>query len=232
MARKKRQVLQKAARTLITNLNPKSPISEQYRTIRTNLQFASVDQELRTMLVTSSGPSEGKSMTASNVATVFAQQGKKVLLIDGDLRKPTMHYTFHVSNLTGLSSYLVGQNNLSEVVSKTKVENLSIMPCGPVPPNPAELLGSEAMSRLMEEAKETYDMVIFDTPPVLAVTDSQILANAVDGVLLVVRSKHTQQEASQKAKELLDNAHAKLLGVVLNGKSVKESQYYYYYGEK
>lgn len=232
MARKKRQVLQKAARTLITNLNPKSPISEQYRTIRTNLQFASVDQEIRTMLVTSSGPSEGKSMTASNVATVFAQQGKKVLLIDGDLRKPTMHYTFRVSNLSGLSNYLVGQNKLSDVVSQTEVENLSIMPCGPIPPNPAELLGSDAMSKLIEEAKETYDMVIFDTPPVLAVTDSQILANAVDGVLLVVRSKHTQQEASQKAKELLDNAHAKLLGVVLNGKSVKESQYYYYYGEK
>ncbi|GGD28546.1 CpsD/CapB family tyrosine-protein kinase [Pontibacillus salipaludis] len=232
MARKKRQVLQKAARTLITNLNPKSPISEQYRTIRTNLQFASVDQEMRTMLVTSSGPSEGKSMTASNVATVFAQQGKKVLLIDGDLRKPTMHYTFRVSNLVGLSSYLVGQKKLSDVASTTEVENLSIMPCGPIPPNPAELLGSDAMSKLIEEAKETYDIVIFDTPPVLAVTDSQILANAVDGVLLVVRSKHTQQEASQKAKELLDNAHAKLLGVVLNGKSVKESQYYYYYGEK
>ncbi|MCD5324118.1 MULTISPECIES: CpsD/CapB family tyrosine-protein kinase [Pontibacillus] len=230
MARKKNKNFIQKARTLITNSNPKSPISEQYRTIRTNLQFASVDKETRTILVTSAGPGEGKSMTAANVATVFAQQGKKVLLIDADLRKPTIHYTFRVSNLTGLSNYLVGQNKLSDIVFQSEVENLSVMPCGPIPPNPAEILGSNAMTNLIEEAKNNYDMVIFDTPPVLAVTDSQILANACDGVLLVVRSKQTQHEAAQKAKELLINAQAKLLGVVLNGKNIKKSNYYYYYG--
>ncbi|KGX90986.1 CpsD/CapB family tyrosine-protein kinase [Pontibacillus marinus] len=230
MARSKKKSLLNKARTLITNTNPKSPISEQYRTIRTNLQFASVDSELRTMLVTSAGPSEGKSMTASNVATVFAQQGKRVLLIDADLRKPTVHYTFRVDNMKGLSTYLVGQGSLSETVSESHIENLDILPSGPIPPNPAEILGSQAMSTLIQEAQQSYDLVIFDTPPVLAVTDSQILANACDGVLLVVRSKQTENEAAEKAKELLEKAQAKLLGVVLNGKEIKNSNYYYYYG--
>ncbi len=230
LARKgKKGVLQKA-RTLITNTNPKSAISEQYRTIRTNLQFASVDQELRSMLVTSAGPSEGKSMTASNIATVFAQQGKKVLLIDADLRKPTVHYTFRVDNTKGLSNYLIGKGRLTDAVSKSEVDNLDVMPSGPIPPNPSEILGSKSMEKLMNEANQLYDMVIFDTPPVLAVTDSQILSNAVDGVLLVVRSKQTETEAAQKAKELLEKAQAKLLGVVLNDKSIKQSNYYYYYG--
>ncbi|QHE53741.1 CpsD/CapB family tyrosine-protein kinase [Pontibacillus sp. HMF3514] len=229
MARRKKKLLNKA-RTLITNSNPKSPISEQYRTIRTNLQFASVDKELRTMLITSPGPSEGKSMTASNVATVFAQQGKKVLLIDADLRKPTVHYTFRADNTKGLSTYLVGRGGLSDSISESHIEHLDVMPSGPIPPNPAEILGSQAMNTLIREAQQHYDLVIFDTPPVLAVTDSQILANACDGVLLVVRSKQTENEAAEKAKELLEKAQAKLLGVVLNGKDIKKSNYYYYYG--
>ncbi|KGP74555.1 CpsD/CapB family tyrosine-protein kinase [Pontibacillus yanchengensis] len=228
MARKKNLLMK--ARTLITNFNPKSPISEQYRTIRTNLQFASVDRDLRTMIVTSPGPGEGKSMTAANIATVFAQQGKKVLLIDADLRKPTMHYTFRVDNSKGLSNYLVGSDALFETAAASGIENLHVMPCGPIPPNPAELLGSKAMNGLIEEAQQEYDLVIFDTPPVLAVTDSQILANMCDGALLVVRSKQTENDSAQKAKELLENAHAKILGVVLNGKQIKKSNYYYYYG--
>ncbi|OZU88247.1 capsular biosynthesis protein [Virgibacillus indicus] len=217
-------------RHLIAKLNPKSPITEQYRTVRTNLQFASVDEELTSMLVTSSGPGEGKSMTTANLAVVYAQQGKKVLLIDADLRKPTVHYTFRLDNLRGLSNVLVGENTLNETINRTDVENLDVISCGPIPPNPAELLASRKMNHLLKEAKMSYDIVIFDTPPVLAVTDAQILANIVDGSLLVIRSKHTEVEAATKAKEALEPAKAKLLGTVLNDREKKHSNYYYYYG--
>ncbi|PXW92017.1 capsular exopolysaccharide synthesis family protein [Streptohalobacillus salinus] len=217
-----------ASRHLITKMNPRSPISEQYRTIRTNLQFASVDGELKTMLVTSAGPAEGKSSTVANLALVFAQQEKKVLLVDADLRKPTVHYTFRIDNRIGLSSVLVGDMVLAEATTKSEESTLDILPSGPIPPNPSELLGSKAMQKLIHEASEYYDIVIFDTPPVLAVTDAQILANEVDGTLLVVRSKKTDKELAIKAKELLEPAKSKLLGAVLNDKEHSKGDYYYY----
>lgn len=231
MARKK-----KASRTntkmrqLITKLNPRSPISEQYRTVRTNLQFASVDKELESFLVTSSGPGEGKSVTAANMAIVHAQQGKKVLMIDADMRKPTVHYTFRLDNLQGLSTILVGETTLEDATSSTDVDNLDIIPCGPIPPNPSELLASKRMKRLLDEAYNLYDIVIFDTPPVLAVTDAQILANITDGSLLVIRSGLAEYNAVEKAKETLETAGGKLLGTVLNDRDKKASNYYYYYG--
>ncbi|MYL49363.1 polysaccharide biosynthesis tyrosine autokinase [Halobacillus litoralis] len=231
MARKKKQAVNTRARNIIANENPKSPIAEQFRTIRTNLQFTTVDEDLETMLVTSASPSEGKSITTANTATVFAQQGKKTLLIDADLRKPTVHYTFRVSNTSGLSNYLVGKQQVTELARQTDVENLDVITCGPIPPNPSELLGSRKMKQFIEEAKQTYDMIIFDTPPVLAVTDSQVLSNFVDGVLLVVRSKQTEKEAAVKAKETLEQAKANILGVVLNDQDLKSSNYYYYYGQ-
>jgi len=227
---KKKKNQQTSVRSVIANDNPKSPIAEQYRTIRTNLQFASVDKELETMIVTSPGPSEGKSLTTANVAVVFAQQGKKVLLVDADLRKPTVHYTFRADNTSGLSNYLVRNRSLKELAKESRVENLDLLPSGPIPPNPSELLGSTMMERLIEEAKEYYDMIIFDTPPVLAVTDSQVLSKFVDGALLVVRSKQTEQEAAGKAKEQLEQSRANILGVVLNDLEAKDSNYYYYYG--
>src|SRR5690625_4455450 len=231
MARRKRkQARQNQMRHLITQLNPRSPISEHYRTVRTNLEFSSVDKELKTMLVTSSGPGEGKSMTTANLAVVYAQQGKKVLLIDADLRKPTVHYTFRLDNLRGLSNILVGENTLQETAVASDVDNLDVISCGPIPPNPSELLASKKMQNLIEEAKKSYDLIIFDTPPVLAVTDAQILANIVDGSLLVIRSKQTEIEEATKAKEALLPAKAKLLGTVLNDREKKGSNYYYYYG--
>nr|WP_156112669.1 CpsD/CapB family tyrosine-protein kinase [Halobacillus sp. BBL2006] len=222
--------MQTRGRSLIANDNPKSPISEQFRTIRTNLQFTSIDKDLETMLVTSASPSEGKSITTANTAVVFAQQGKKVLLIDADLRKPTIHYTFRTDNTYGLSNYLVGNRSIFDLVRESEIENLDILPCGPIPPNPSELLGSRKMEKFIREAKQSYDMVIFDTPPVLAVTDSQVLSRFVDGVMLVVRSKQTEQEAAHKAKELLLKSKANILGAVLNDKDIKSSNYYYYYG--
>nr|WP_318539450.1 CpsD/CapB family tyrosine-protein kinase [Terribacillus saccharophilus] len=229
MAKRKKQ-FKTNVRSLITKFNPKSPISEQYRTIRTNIEFASVDQAMRSLLVTSSGPSEGKSSTTANLGVVFAQQGKKVLLIDGDLRKPTVHYTFKLDNRTGLSTVLVGEKTLEETVNDTDVPNLEILTCGPIPPNPSELLGSNAMKQLLHTAQETYDIIIFDTPPVLAVTDAQILANICQGSIIVARSEQTEYEAIQKAKDLLGAAHAKLLGIVLNDVPQKKSNTYYYYG--
>src|SRR5690625_1226665 len=138
--RKKNQT-KTTVRQLIAKLNPRSPVSEQYRTIRTNLQFASIDKELETMLVTSSGPGEGKSLTVANLAVVYAQQGKKVLLIDADVRKPTVHYTFRLDNLRGLSNILVQETGIEEVVSKSGVDNLDVISSGPIPPNPSEMLG-------------------------------------------------------------------------------------------
>ncbi|MFS0864586.1 CpsD/CapB family tyrosine-protein kinase [Fredinandcohnia sp. 179-A 10B2 NHS] len=229
MARKKFQI---QSRSIVAATNPKSPISEQYRTIRTNIQFSTVDEEVKTIMVTSAGPAEGKSTTTNNLAVVFAQQGKRVLLVDADLRKPTAHYSFRVENITGLTNVLTKQATLEKAVQKTEQEDLYILTSGPIPPNPAELLGSKAMVELLEKAKEQFDLIVFDTPPVLAVTDAQVLANKSDGVVLVVSSGKTQNDAAVKAKEQLMNAKAKLLGVVLNNKKKTETQYYYYYGKR
>ncbi|GAA0606302.1 CpsD/CapB family tyrosine-protein kinase [Virgibacillus siamensis] len=230
MGRKKSQSKNSKIRHLITKLNPKSPVSEQFRTVRTNIQYASVDSELKTILVTSSGPEEGKSSSAANLAVVYAQQGKKVLLVDADMRKPTVHYTFRLDNLTGLSNLLVGDSSIQQAVNETDVENLDVISCGPIPPNPSELLGSKKMEQMINEASMTYDIILFDTPPVLAVTDAQILANLSDGSLLVVRSKQTEYETAQKALEVLQSAQAKLLGSILNDVEKKKNNYYYYYG--
>ena len=230
MARKKSPFTMNKMRHLITNLNPKSPISEQYRTIRTNIQFSSVDEELRSILFTSSGPGEGKSMTTANIAVTYAQQGKNVLLIDADLRKPTVHYTFRLDNLKGLSNVLVGDVLLEEAIHTTSIDHLDVISSGPIPPNPSELLGSRKMRAILERAKQQYDLVIFDTPPVLAVTDAQIMADFVDGAMLVVRSKVTELDAATRAVEALKPAKARLLGTVLNDREKKGSNYYYYYG--
>lgn len=230
MARKKNQSKNNKIRHLITKLNPKSPISEQFRTVRTNLQFTSVDHELKTILVTSSGPSEGKSSSVSNLAVVYAQQGKKVLLVDADLRKPTAHYTFRLDNLTGLSNILVGETSMSEATSETDIANLDVISCGPIPPNPSELLGSKKMEQFIKDAGVSYDMILFDTPPVLAVADAQILSNICDGSLLVVRSKRTENELAQKSVDTLKSGKAKLLGTILNDVEKKKANYYYYYG--
>jgi len=231
MARHKKAKGTDVKRSLITQQDPKSHISEQYRTIRTNIQFASVEKELTTIVVTSSGPAEGKSTTVANLAVVFAQQGKQVLLIDSDLRKPTVHYTFNVSNTKGLTNVLTKQSALGEVIQPSMQENLSLLTSGPIPPNPAELLSSKAMEELIKEASATYDMVLFDSPPLLAVTDGQILASKCDGTLLIVSSGKTEIEQAIKAKDLLNSVNSHLLGVILNNKKLKNPHYYSYYGE-
>jgi protein-tyrosine kinase len=190
--KKNKKTVNSNQRNIITHLDPRAPISEQYRTIRTNIQFSSVDESIQSLLITSSGPGEGKSTTVANLAIVFAQQGKKVLLIDADLRKPTVHYTFQLNNHIGLTNVLTKQSTIDFSVNKTDIENLFVMSSGPIPPNPAELLGSKAMDEFLEVSLQQFDMVIFDTPPVLAVTDAQILANKCNGTILVVNSGKTE----------------------------------------
>lgn len=230
MARKDRKEQRTNPVSLITLVDPSSPVSEQYRTIRTNIQFASsVDHKLQTIVVTSSGPSEGKSTTSANLAVVFAKSGQKVLLVDADMRKPTVFKTFQLTNEVGLSTVLSTSTSIDKAAQKTSIENLSVLTSGPKPPNPSELLGSMRMDQVIKEARNLYDIVIFDMPPIVAVTDAQIMASKVDGTLLVVRENVTKKESVTKARELLQLVNARVLGVVYNGAEQSKDQGYYYY---
>lgn len=220
------------ARKLITVENPKAVVSEQFRTLRTNINFSNPDKELKTILVTSSSPGEGKSTTSANISSVYAQEGKKVLLVDGDMRKPTVHYTFGLKNTKGLSNLLTRQATFEEAIQTTPVDNLFVMTSGPIPPNPAELLASQSMEQLIEELGAMYDLIVFDAPPILSVTDAQILSNRCDGTVLVVKAGEAEKAMVQKAKESLVASQANILGVVLNNFVLAKDHYYYqYYGQ-
>ncbi|MEI4768798.1 CpsD/CapB family tyrosine-protein kinase [Psychrobacillus sp. FJAT-51614] len=232
MAGKKKQkhAIQTAARKLVTTEeNTRSIVSEQFRTLRTNINFSMPDKELKTFIFTSTSPGEGKSTVAANTAVVFAQEGKKVLLVDADMRKPTVHYTFHLTNTLGLSSLLTRQENMIDVVKPSEIENLKIITCGPIPPNPAELIGSKTMERLLEEMKAHFDVIIFDAPPVLSVADAQILSNKCDGTILVLNAGETEKTGLVKAKESLVSSNANIIGVVLNNFELNKDHYYYQY---
>ncbi|TDL32622.1 polysaccharide biosynthesis tyrosine autokinase [Jeotgalibacillus sp. S-D1] len=230
MAGKKNKNSEIKKRNLIAEVNPRSVASEQYRTIRTNIQFSAIEDDIRTVVVTSSSPGEGKSTTAANLAIVFAQQGKRVLLVDADMRKPTVHFTFNIMNTLGLTNVLTRQSELDGAVTKTEIERLDILPSGPIPPNPSELLSSRGMTSFITAAKSVYDLIVFDSPPVLAVTDAQVLSHQCDGSILVVRSRIADKEKAVKAKELMLSAKARILGVILNDKKMKSNDEYYYYG--
>ena len=217
------------AYSLITLEQTKSPISEAYRTLRTNVQFTGVDAETKTIMITSSGPSEGKSSTVSNLAVSMAQAGKSVLVIDADMRNPTQHKLFGLENRAGLSVALTQDQDFGTFLRETSVPGVMVITAGPIPPNPAELVGSKRMKRLIKEFSEQFDMVLIDTPPIIAVTDAAILAQEVDGVILVLASGEVNKEFAQKAKELLDKVGAKILGAVLNKVEMKTNEYYHYY---
>lgn len=225
----KKSKMNKDARNLITVTQPKSPIAEQYRTIRTNIEFMAVDKEIKVILITSATQSEGKSTTSSNLAVAYAQQGKKVLIIDTDMRRPTVHYTFKVANGLGLSSLLTRQAELEKAILPTKVDNLSILTAGPIPPNPAELLSSRSMENLIVQLREEYDVIILDAPPLLQVADSRITSKLTDGVVLVVGCTTSDRQRVLKAKEQLELAEAKILGVVLNRRELTDDSAYQYY---
>lgn len=219
---------------LIVHNDPKSVGSEAFRTLRTNLRFTCPDGQLRVVLVTSATPGEGKSTVAANLAVVFSQAGQKTLLIDCDLRKPVAHKIFGVHKTPGLTSFLVGGAGREEVLKNVGVPNLTVVPAGPVPPNPAELLGSQAMRTVVGKAREEFDIVVIDTPPIVAVTDAAVLSPLVDGVLLTVAAGNVPRELVQHAKSLLEQANARILGVVLNRVNpadTRHQHYYYYYAE-
>ncbi len=228
--KKKKTLANNNVRHLVAKINPTSPITEQYRTLRTNIQFSTIDEEVKTLIVTSAEPSAGKSMTAANLAIVYAQQGFKTLLIDADMRKPTVHYTFRMDNITGLSNALIDNIQLNDIAASFDVNNLSVISSGPLPPNPAELLGSKRFDQLLENAKEVYDVIVIDTAPLLAVTDAQILSTKTDGVVIVARSNSTETEGLKQAVDLVAKVRGRLLGIVLNDVEKAGDNYYYYYG--
>ncbi len=229
----------KIAERLITHLKPKSPISEAYRALRTQLQYSKTDEPIRTILVSSPGPGEGKSTSVANLAIALAQMGSKVVLADTDLRRPVLHNLFNLSREVGLTNYLVGNEPLAGIVKATEIENLHIITTGILPPNPSEMVGSKRMREFLHEIKQEFEYVLFDSPPMIAVTDALVLAPWVDGVVVVIRSGKTDQDAAMRSFELLQNVHGRALGVLLNDVSSSNMYgsyyyyyyYYYYYGE-
>ena len=219
---------------LVTKNVPKNPAAEAYRVIRTGVQFAQAGKELKTIAITSCTPNEGKSMTVANLAIVLTQAGKSVLIMDCDMRNPTVHKNFNLSNKVGLSSCISMGTAVDDAVQATAIEGLDALTSGVIPPNPSELLGSERMKNILQRAKEEYDYVLIDTPPVLPVTDTLVLSNFVDGVIMVIDSGEVKVEMAREVKNQLVHAGANILGVVLN--KVRSEHhgygygYYYYYG--
>jgi len=217
---------------LITQFDPKSPISEAYRSIRTNLTFSSADKKIKSLMVTSPGPGEGKSTTIANIAIAFAQLGKRTLLVDTDLRRPVLHNVFQVQRKPGITDYLIGEvQDLSQIIQESGVENLHIMTAGNLPPNPSELLGSEKMGRLLDRLEKEWDMVLLDSPPIVAVTDAAMVSSELDGLMLVVKAGETDKGSLRRAMDALNQVRAPLVGVVLNGATpaTMYGSYYYYY---
>lgn len=203
--------------SLITLTDPRSPVAEAFRTLRTNLDFSSLDHPVKTLIVTSAGPGEGKSTTLANLAVTTAQSEKKVYLVDCDLRRPTLHKLFGVSNDVGLTTMMRDEAlRESPPLLETGVPGLWLLPSGPLPPNPSELLGSKRMEEIIATLKQQADIVLFDAPPITVVTDAAVLASKVDGVLLVFCAGRTKRDHARKAKALLEKVNARLIGVALN----------------
>ena len=200
--------------SLITLTNPRSPVSEAYRTLRTNLSFYSLDNPLHTLVITSPAPDEGAAETAANLAVTMAQSGKRTILVECDLRRPSLHALFGLQAEPGVTNSLLGQQQ-AVPLQATAVENLSLLTSGAQPPNPADLLGSRRMDGLIEQLRGQADIVLFHAPPVAAVTDATVLGSKVDGVLLVIQAGKTRRDHAQKAKEILAKANVRLIGATL-----------------
>jgi capsular exopolysaccharide synthesis family protein len=211
-----------ATTNLVTITDPRSAVSEAYRTLRTNLQFAAVGGALQTLVVTTPSPNEGKSTTVANLAVTFAQGGKKVIVVDADLRRPALHELFGVDGTSGLSNTLVDAalRAALPLVAVPGVEGLRLLPAGAIPPNPAELLGSDELAQVIDRLKTMADMVLFDAPPVLPVTDAAILAKRTDGILLVLQAGKTKREHAARAKDMLEQVGARIVGTALTNAKV------------
>lgn len=221
--------------TLVTLIDPRSPAAEAYRTLRTNLQFNSIEKPLKTLLVTSPQAGEDKSVVAANLAISFAQSGNRVILVDADLRRPALHGMFGLPNDQGVTTTLLNAANSNNgkpravalPLLSTSVENLRVLTSGPLPLNPAELVGSSLMRELIEQLRLEADYIVLDTPPVLAVTDAVVLAAKIDGVLLALKTGQTNRETAREAKEQLEKVRATLLGSVLTNAAPTRGSYSY-----
>lgn len=231
--RNKKQLDTNERPSLVTLTRPSSVIAEQFRTIRTNIQFSMVDKNLKTLVITSAGPGAGKSTISANLAVTFAMQGKKVLIVDADMRKPTVHKTFRLPNRDGLTTLLTERDvEIKDIAHRLDTEGLFVITSGVIPPNPSELLASNRMNQLMLEFEELFDLIIFDMPPIIAVTDAQVMSSKADGTIFVVNKDGEDKEMVTKSKELLEKVKANVIGVVLNRVELKGDNNYYYYGEE
>ena len=210
---------------------PKSITAESYRSLRTNIQYSSIDKQVKTLVVTSSNAGEGKSTVAGNLAYTFFQSGKRVLIIDCDLRKPSLHRKFNVSNEVGLTDVLVGTSELNKVMKKID-DNLYLLTTGTLPPNPAEIIGSNTMENFLDECKINFDYIILDTPPILPVTDSKLLAIKADATVLVVRSEISKSKHVSQAFKELGKVNANVIGTILNDVEMRSEKLYYDYSNK
>jgi len=212
----------------ITITHPRSPVTEAFRTLRTNIQYASVDRKIHSLLITSPSPAEGKSTVAVNISVVLAQNGRSTVVLDADLRRPRVHKVLGIPNLKGLSNlFVLNQFKLEDYLQSSSIENLRVLTAGDLPPNPSELLGSEKMQVILSTLKDVAENAVIDSPPVMAVTDSAVLAPKVDGVLLVMKPGETQLAIAKKTVEMLRRGDVHLLGVVLNEVNLRHSRYYY-----
>ncbi|MBC8159966.1 MAG: CpsD/CapB family tyrosine-protein kinase [Roseiflexaceae bacterium] len=212
---------------LITLRDPRSPAAEAYRTLRTNIQFSSLDNPLHTLLVTSTAPDEGKSTTICNLAVAMAQAEQRVILVECDLRRPSLHTLFGLPNEQGLTSLILEADQPLLPLHATEVPGLMLLTSGPLPPRPADILGSRRMEQLIARLRGEADVILFDTPPVVAVTDAAVLATRVDGVLLVLQAHKTSRERARQARQILEKVKANIIGVVLNGADAEQGYGYY-----
>ena len=216
------------SRELVTLHSPKSTGSESYRGIRTSILFSSAESAPQVILITSAGPKEGKTITTANLAVTMAQSGSKVMILDCDMRRPKLHKVFGAARDQGVSNILVGSTDLDKAIFHTHLPNLDIIPCGPIPPNPSEMLGSARMSTLLNKLRKQYAHILIDSPPSTAVTDAVVLSKSVDGVVLVIRAGDTVREIVKNGVAQLETVGAHILGAVLNGVDTGRDSYYYY----
>jgi capsular exopolysaccharide synthesis family protein len=215
------------AEKLIPNLNKSSHIYDAYRALQINFAFVNHDRVLKSILVTSPGPGEGKTLTAINMAQVFSGNKVKTLLVDCDLRRPMVHKVLAINDEPGLTNVLINKVTLEQVIHKFQNEYLYVLSCGKLPPNPSEILDTSKMRELLAQFKNEYDLIILDSPPLIAVTDALVLSTMVDGVCLVIKSSRTSQEAALKAKQLLKNSRTRIIGTILNDINLKDIYGYY-----
>ncbi|WP_271402361.1 CpsD/CapB family tyrosine-protein kinase [Salinicoccus roseus] len=219
-------------RELIVEKQPKAPVSEQFRAVRTNIMYSNIDTEIKAVLVTSATPGAGKSTTAANLAVAYAQSGNRTILIDADLRRPTMHYTFEITNRRGMTTAIVNSVPIENIVRETLVENLDLITSGPIPPNPSDLLLSNKMKHLLKTFSIHYDMVIVDSSSLLETSDALSISKITDGTVLVTDVTENNRDMLLEAKNMLSKADANILGVVMNNKKMKKDNYYYHHGSE